>query len=366
MVELEAVELFRGLSREELAGLRKISREKVFANGSRIFSEGDPGDGLYAVKTGSVEIAHVVESEARHVFSVFGPGVVFGEMAVIEDQPRSATAVAAEETALYFIPREEMRQLLQNSPSLAFNLLRMVSHRLREFNQRHLTEMVQAESLAVVGRFAQSIIHDLKNPLNIISLSSEIFDLPGINPEARTTAQARIQRQVDRINAMVTDVLFFTRGGSQITDFNIADYRDFVLKLLPDLRNEAELKAARIELEGDVPAVKVRLDIRRFSRVYYNLVSNATDIMLRGGTIFLRFQFSEGELVTELEDTGPGISHEMAGRLFQPFATHGKTKGTGLGLSICKKIVEEHGGKIWARSEAGRGAIFCFTLPVVK
>jgi signal transduction histidine kinase len=56
----------------------------------------------------------------------------------------------------------------------------------------------------------------------------------------------------------------------------------------------------------------------------------------------------------------------MAPQLFEPFATHGKPNGTGLGLSICRKIVEDHGGRIWTRNEPGRGAIFCFALPLAK
>ena len=173
------------------------------------------------------------------MFFLFSAGAVFGEMAVVEDQPRSATAVAAGDSLLYFIPREEMRLLLKNSPLLAFNLLQMISHRLRTFNQYHLRELVQSESLAVIGRFAQGIIHDLKNPLNIIRLSSEIFDLPGINPEAKASAHARIQRQVDRINDMVSDILIFTQGTSKTTDFQTSDYREFVLKLLPDLNQRS-------------------------------------------------------------------------------------------------------------------------------
>ena len=89
-------------------------------------------------------------------------------------------------------------------------------------------------------------------------------------------------------------------------------------------------------------------------------------MMLSGGKIFLRFHINGSELVTEVEDTGPGIAPEIAEKLFQPFATHGKTHGTGLGLSICKKIIEDHGGKISCRSEPGHGAIFCFTLPLAK
>ena len=88
--------------------------------------------------------------------------------------------------------------------------------------------------------------------------------------------------------------------------------------------------------------------------------------MRNGGTIFLRFNVEEKEIVTEIEDTGPGIAPEIADKLFQPFATHGKAHGTGLGLSICKKIILDHGGRIWAPSEPNRGATFCFSLPLAK
>jgi signal transduction histidine kinase len=366
MLELETVELFRGLNREELSALRKVSLDKQFAGGSQIFREGDRGDGLYVIVSGSVQIAHVVGSEVRHVFSVLGAGEIFGEMAVIEDAARSATALAVADTRLYFISREEMRRLLQNSPGLAFNLLHMVSHRLREFNQRHLRELVQSESLAVIGRFAQGIVHDLKNPLSIIGLSAEIFDMQDVSPEVRARSQSRIKRQVERISDMVSDILIFTESRKREAAVKTVDYRAFVLELLSDLRAEAELKSAHVELQGELPAVQIQIDPRRLGRVFYNLAHNATDAMLNGGKIFLRFNCDEKEIVTEIEDTGPGIAPEIAGNLFQPFTTHGKAHGTGLGLSICKKIVEDYGGKISARSEAGRGAIFCFALPLAK
>jgi signal transduction histidine kinase len=361
---LETIPLFRHLNRSELQALRFITQERQFAPGQVIFEEGAPGDGVYFVKSGLVEIS--AGKSDRRVFSRLGPGEVFGEMAVIEHRPRSATASAAEVTEVFFLPRGEMLTFIERSPGLAFALLQQISHRLREFNQLHLRELVQAESLAVIGRFAQGIVHDLKNPLSIISLSAEMFDMPGINPELRAKAQIRIHKQVERISDLVGDILIFTQGGIPQAELKPGDYRAFVLDLVGDLRGEAELKSAHIQLENEPPPMPVRFDPRRVARVFFNLVHNATDEMLNGGMIFLRFGANDRELITEIEDTGPGISPEVADKLFQPFATHGKTKGTGLGLSICKKIVEDHGGTIVARSEPRRGAIFCFTLPLVK
>jgi signal transduction histidine kinase len=366
MVRLEAIDLFRNLSPGEFQALRLITQEREFAAGSEIFREGASGDGVYFVKEGLVEISGVVGGNTRRVFSQLGPGEIFGEMAVIEQLPRSAIAMAFAETQVYFIPRGEMLSLIERSPALAFNLLQLISHRLREFNQRHLRELVQAEGLAIIGRFAQAIIHDLKNPLSIISLSSEMSNLPGASPEIRDQSKLRIRKQVERISDMVGDILIFTQGAKKDADFTSADYRVFLHELIPDLRAEAELKAVQIELPAAPPARQVRLDSRRLSRVFYNLCNNARDFMPNGGKIFVRFQIDENEIVTEIEDTGPGIAPEVADKLFQPFATHGKAHGTGLGLSICKKIVEDHDGRIWVRNKPGHGAILCFALPLAK
>jgi signal transduction histidine kinase len=361
---MEAIPLFRHLKPAELQMLRLIAQERRFTAGQEIFLEGAPGDGVYFVKDGLVEIFS--GKGERYVFSQLGQGEIFGEMAVIEDRPRSATASAVQDSEVYFLPREGMLSFIESSPGLAFALLQKISLRLREFNQFHLRELIQAENLAVVGRFAQRIIHDLKNPLSIISLSSEMLDMPGSSPEIRAKSQLCIRKQVERISDMVSDILIFTQGAKMDADLRPGDYRTFILELIRELRAEAILKSTQIEMEDVLPLAPVQFDPRRLSHVFFNIVHNAIDAMPDGGTIFLRFQSNGNEIITEIEDTGPGIAAEIADKLFQPFVTHGKVHGTGLGLSICKKIVEVHGGQISARTEPGRGAIFSFTLPLAK
>jgi signal transduction histidine kinase len=361
---LESIALFRNLGRDELQALRFIAQERHFAAGCEIFHEDDPGDGVYFVKDGLVEISSLVGAGAPRVFSQLGPGEIFGEMAMIEHRPRSATASAVKDTDVYFLPRGEMLSFLQRSPALAFGLLQHTSHRLREFNQLYLREVVQAERLAVIGSFARSIVHDLKNPLSIITLSAEMFDLPNLPPETRAQTQVRIRKQVERINDMVGDILIFTEGKQTDVEIKPASYHAFVRDLIADLRAEAELKGARIEMQNEPPAVLVQFNPRRLSRVFHNLVHNAADMMPDGGVITLRFHCDEKEIVTEIEDTGPGIAPEIAGQLFEVFATFGKAHGTGLGLPICKKIIEDHKGRIWERNQPGRGAVFAFALPL--
>jgi signal transduction histidine kinase len=364
MVALDECPLFKPLAGHELKALRQAAVERTYSPGQEIFKEGDTGDGVYAVKDGLVEISGLVGQNVRHTFSKVKPGEIFGEMAVLENKPRSASAVSAAETAIYFIPRDAMLKLVESSPLLAMGLLREISNRLREFNRQYIQEVLQTERLALVGRFARSIVHDLKNPLNIISITAEMAGIEKGTPELRRLATQRITKQVDRISELVNEILEFTQGAQKSAFVPAAvDYGRFVRQFIDEIRPEIELKSAAIEME-DPPAVKVLLDPKRLRRVFFNLIHNATDAMPSGGKIHVRFRRGDGEVATEIEDSGPGVAPEIADHLFDAFATFGKAHGTGLGLSICKKIIEDHHGKISARNEPGRGAVFAFTLPV--
>ena len=250
------------------------------------------------------------------------------------------------------------------SPGLALTLLQLISHRLREFNQLFMNEIVQAEQLAVVGRFARGIVHDLKNPLNIIGLTAELAAAPTATAELRSQSAVRIRKQVERISELVSEILFFTQGRTDTALFVPTNFADFIEQVVAELQPEAELKSARLELANAPPPLKIMLEPKRLRRVLVNLMHNATDVMAGGGRIILRFEWDHTGVITEVEDTGPGIAPEILDRLFQAFATHGKTHGTGLGLSICKKIIEDHGGRIWARNRPGGGAVFAFALPL--
>jgi len=366
VVTLETSELFRDLKADELRILKSFVHERTYNPGEDIFKEGDAGDGIYAVKKGLVEISGIVGENARVSFSKVGPGEIFGEMAVLEDKPRSASATAREDTSVYFLERAAMLKLVEKSPTLSLMLLREISHRLREFNQQYLREVLQTERLAIVGRFARSIVHDLKNPLNIIGLTAEMAGSAHAPPEMRQEAQARIRKQVDRISDMIGEILDFTQGSQSAVILAPFEYSQFVQRLLEEIRPEAALKSASLELDSPLPEVKLLLDPKRLRRVFHNLIHNATDAMPRGGKVLLRFIPNTTEVVTEIEDTGPGIAPEIADQLFEAFATHGKAHGTGLGLSICKRIIEDHRGWISARNEPGRGAIFSFGLPLAN
>src|SRR5579862_9443932 len=253
MVPLEASKPFRNLSRIELDALRQIAQERSFPPGAQIFKEGDSGDGIYVVKDGAVEISVGISQNVRRIFAKIDPGEIFGEMAVLEFKPRSASAVAAAPTRAYFIPRNELLVMLERSPVLSLELLREISQRLRDFNKRYLEETLQAERLAVIGRFARSIIHDLKNPLSIIGMSSELIALQPTKPEARKSAEARIRKQVERIGDLIGDILDFTNGSQVRTSVGNTQHAAFVQPVLEEIRSDMELRNVIIEAQAPLP-----------------------------------------------------------------------------------------------------------------
>jgi signal transduction histidine kinase len=347
----------------ELDALKRNARKLFFPAGHVIFREGDRGDALYIIEAGRVVISATIGSRERCVFSQFGPGEYFGEMSVVDSQPRSATATAEIPTVVWVVPRARLWRTFAKSPKLLVAMVQEFSLRMREFNQLYLHEVLQQERLAVVGRFAQGIVHDFTNPLGNIGFAADLAGASDATAEEKCEAHATIRKQVDRLSDMIGELLEFTRGPSGAVALAMVDYGRFVQDTLGDLAGELKVRRVKVVFENPPTDVAVPLDRRRLVHVFTNLINNAIAVMPDGGTITLRFHVTDDAVVTELEDSGPGLAPEIEGRLFEPFATHGKPNGTGLGLSICRRIVEDHGGTIVARSSPGRGAAFIFGLP---
>jgi signal transduction histidine kinase len=349
---------------EELQILRQAGQVRDFLSGDMIFSAGDPGDGLYVVESGRVQITALVGENEPRTLAVIEPGDFFGEMAVLDDAPRSASARAETDTRARFLSPEEFLQLLDRHPRLALNLIREFSRRMRGANQKFVNEIIHAERLTTVGRFAGTIVHDFKSPLTVISLAAELACNEHTTPPVRRKSQQRIMRQVDSLNAMLSELLEFTHPSGRQADLPRVDFPGYVLPYLDDMAPDLRERGITL-VAGSPPAgTYVRMEPQRISRVFHNLLYNAVDAMMEGGTITLSYTVSDGMLRVDVADTGKGIPPEIASQLFQPFATYGKTRGTGLGLSISRKIVEDHGGRIWVESEPDHGATFSFTLPV--
>jgi signal transduction histidine kinase len=357
---------FARVLRDELSPAEFAAHVKSFRAGSVIFAAGDPGDGLYVIETGRVQISAVVGSGDPRPLASIGAGEFFGEMAVVDDGPRSATAVAETDVTTFFVSRAEMMVMLDGHPGLTLTLIREFSARMRATNIRYLDEIIQGERLALVGRSARTIVHDFKNPLVVVRLAAEVAGAATTTTVMRQKARESILRQVDRMTYMLNELIEYARPSGRQPEMSPVSFAPYLNSLVDDIRQELAEGKVSLQLEEQPPEIDVNIEAPRLSRVFYNLVHNAVDEMPDGGKITLRFVVDGGELRVEMTDTGKGIAPEILPQLFQPFATHGKTQGTGLGLSICKRIIEDHGGRIWARSDPGHGATFAFALPLPK
>jgi len=128
---LTQVPLFAGLPDGDLRAFAPLLRERRFPKGSVILMQGDPGDALYLIATGQVKVVLIGEDGREVILSVLGPGSFFGDMSLIDDQPRSAHVVAMEEATLLQLRRDDFQARLRASPDVAISLLRELSRRLR-------------------------------------------------------------------------------------------------------------------------------------------------------------------------------------------------------------------------------------------
>ncbi len=366
MITLEDSRFCRHLTPAELQVVRKHTVSRSIAAGEVIFHEGDGGDGLYVIHSGLIQIAARSAPEHLHVLSRMEPGDYFGEMAVFDGGTRSATASALENSELTFVPTEAVLELLQHSPLLAASLVRDASLRMREFNRRFLQESLKAERLQLVERLARTIVHDFRNPLNVIGIAADLAAGDTASPDARRSARDRIRKQVEVLNRMMQELLDFARSVPTNAVLPKVNYAEFMQDILFELRPEAARRGVELIIEGALPEVRLRLDPPRLTRVFTNLYANAFDAMSghENARLTLRLSADAEWVTTELSDNGRGIPAEYQPHLFEPFFTFGKTHGTGLGLAICERIVKEHGGTIVVESQAGAGALFRFRLPV--
>jgi len=128
---LATVSLFKGLDPSELSKFANLLREKSYPKGSVILFEDDPGDALFIVRAGRVKVVLVAEDGREVILGLLGPAELFGELSLIDDQPRSAHVIAMEESTLLVLRRDDFRRRVEQNPSVAWSLLTELSRRLR-------------------------------------------------------------------------------------------------------------------------------------------------------------------------------------------------------------------------------------------
>jgi signal transduction histidine kinase len=219
--------------------------------------------------------------------------------------------------------------------------------------------------------FVSMVSHELRNPMATIRGFGQILrDKPDVFAgEKRREAYEVIVRQVDRMAALVDNVLEVSRIESDTFSYAFAPYdvRDLLMECVDEARAGWPTHPIALDSPPELPRVKG--DRERVKQVFANLVSNACRYSPDGASVTVRAGAGDGEVRVDVVDHGPGIATEQQALLFQRFARLRtadtmNVRGTGLGLYISRRIVEAHAGSIWVDSRPGAGSTFSVALPL--
>ena len=227
-------------------------------------------------------------------------------------------------------------------------------------------EVRMQDRLAAVGRLAAAIAHEIRNPLTSIAGSvSMLSDAPALNPEERHLLQI-VTRESGRLNDIITDFLAYSRGKQYRFE------RTNLIPLLEDtltlLKHRLIAESAGIELERAFAKSEawVLADGDKLKQVFWNFCENAVRAMKeKGGKLTVSLAERGADWEISFSDTGEGINPQQTEKIFEPFQSNFEG-GTGLGLAIVYQIVQAHEGKVWVRSQVGKGASFVMRLRRVE
>ena len=236
-----------------------------------------------------------------------------------------------------------------------------------------ITTLIQAQRNAAWGEVARRLAHEIKNPLTPIQLSAERLRhkyLHTMDPKDADVLDRSTHTIVQQVETMKELVKAFTEYARMPTlQLQSLDLNKIINEVLELYRGSAPNTQFKLYLDPGIPHIEV--DVGRLRQLLHNLIKNALEAMqqIEDAIIEIQTRCIEDDtshfVELRLSDSGPGIPDDMFETLFDPYVT-GKPKGSGLGLAIVKKIVEEHGGIIWAENNTGAGACMMIRFPIIS
>jgi two-component system sensor histidine kinase HydH len=220
----------------------------------------------------------------------------------------------------------------------------------------------EAERLAVLGRIAAGLAHEIRNPLGSITGSIEMLrESSALSPEDRRLCDI-VKREARRLNDLVGDMVDLSKPRAptaQATD--VAGLARDVVELAA---NAARGSDVRVVYEGPAGDVRARCDGSQIRQVLWNLVRNAIQATSAGSQVTVRLEVGAREVILAVDDQGPGIPEDEEERIFEDYFTT-RTHGAGIGLAVVRRIVEDHasmGASLIVRRASGQGASFQLRL----
>jgi signal transduction histidine kinase len=244
----------------------------------------------------------------------------------------------------------------------SFNEMRITLKENKIKLEKAQEDRIRSERLAAIGQIAAGIIHDFKNPMTVITMTTEMISSGLANTsQKRKNYCDNIRSQVDRMVNMTQDILDYVHGQKSLYLKEIEFTKDIENKV-EFHRKKFHDKKLHLKLKIPQPFF-VKIDSNKFTRVLDNIIVNAYEALSPGDALMISIENNRDNFCVVIEDNGPGIPKDIVDIIFHPFITNGKPNGTGLGLAITEKIITDHGGTIAVDSKIGKGTKFIITLP---
>jgi len=249
--------------------------------------------------------------------------------------------------------------------ALAANVNRMNDKLRRLYKELETASRHKSEFLA-------NMSHELRTPLNAIIGFSQVLRerMFGEVNEKQAEYLDDIRSSGNHLLSLINDVLDLSKVEAGQVELEVAPFslRDALESGVVMVRERATRDGVQVALSADPQVDVVEGDERRIRQVIFNLLSNAVKFTPTGGRVDVASARRDGEVRVSVVDTGPGIAPEDLERVFEEFQQTelgaAQREGTGLGLALSRKLIDLHGGRIWAQSEVGKGSTFVFTLPL--
>jgi signal transduction histidine kinase len=236
-----------------------------------------------------------------------------------------------------------------------------LQHNLDGLLDRMATELDVATRLAAISRITGGVAHEIKNPLNAISLRLDLLRARLGEPEEELVAEIDIlSNEVRRLDRVVKTFLDFSRPVDvKLTEVDLVAIAREVAELTTP---QARLANIQVWFEDSAKSAPIRGDADMLKQAILNLVLNGIEAMKNGGNLWLRVSKEENAVVLNVSDDGPGIPAEARDKVFQLYFTT-KLRGSGIGLAMTFRAVQLHNGTINFSTELGRGTAFQMTFP---
>jgi len=255
---------------------------------------------------------------------------------------------------------QEQERLLDEIERWNRELEERVELKTKELERAH-HEILLTEKLAALGHLSAGMVHEIRNPLNSISLFAQVIRAGLENEPEMQSYSEKIISEVERIDAILVKLLSTSkRSPFQLRTIHIGDV---IEKNLQPFLEQMQAQGVTLQKHLLKLTPSILADADELGQIFSNLFSNALFEMKQGGTLSVTLTHDNKEALVTVADTGGGIPEDHLNEIFDPFFTT-KERGTGFGLSVVLRIVKTYAGRIDVKSEEGRGTTFQIWLPL--